>query len=105
MTTAWVVTPAGRRVQGRGIEPDLVVEQLGDARTRDDDAMPGGHPEQDATSLQNGLVEERRLDPAADAQLAAALRHLGTVFESPTGHTGSRPPGLDLPQGARVPSR
>ncbi|WP_405030654.1 S41 family peptidase [Methylobacterium sp. WCS2018Hpa-22] len=104
LTTAWVVTPAGRRVQGRGIEPDLVVEQVGDARTRNDDAILGGHPEQDATSLQNGIVEDARIDPAGDAQMAAALRHLGAVFESPTGRTGSRPLGLDLPQGARVPS-
>jgi carboxyl-terminal processing protease len=103
LTTAWVVTPAGRKVQGRGIEPDLVVARGGDATMRDDDAVPASHPEQDATSLQNGITEDLRIDPAGDAQLAAALRHLGTVLDRRAGRTGSRPPGFDLPQGTRPP--
>ncbi|WP_082504327.1 S41 family peptidase [Methylobacterium sp. Leaf111] len=101
LTTAWFVTPAGRRVQGRGIEPDLVVAQDGDVTTRDEEAVPTGHPDGDATSLQNGIVEDARIDPAGDAPLATALRHLGTVVES---RAGRRPPGLDLPQGARIPA-
>lgn len=99
LTTAWVVTPAGRRVQGNGIEPDLAVTRAVDAATRPDDAMLTGRPGRDAESLQDGIVEDARLDPARDAPLMAALRHLAAVSESP----GRRSRNIDLPQGARAP--
>ncbi|MHB2210836.1 S41 family peptidase [Methylobacterium sp. CM6257] len=82
LTTAWVVTPAGRQIEGNGIEPDRVVPREDRTGQRDDgrlrsQSLPGGG------SLQGGTIDDARVEPAQDPQLRAALRHLRTVSAGP----------------------
>lgn len=74
LTTAWVVTPAGRRVEGKGIEPDRVVSQVDTVVDVD-----GGLSESrygNGGSLQDGIVEDGLIDPSRDRQLTAGLTRL-----------------------------
>lgn len=74
LTTAWVVTPAGRRVEGNGIVPDRVVRREGVVPREENgprERSGGG-----GTSLQDGIVADDSVDPARDRPLSAALRHL-----------------------------
>jgi carboxyl-terminal processing protease len=82
LTTAWAVTPSGRRIEGRGIDPDSVVPRDGSTGPRDAEgtgsrAVPGGG------SLQGGTIDDARVEPARDPQLAAALRLLRTRSAGP----------------------
>ncbi|WP_366849105.1 hypothetical protein [Methylobacterium sp.] len=73
-----VVTPAGRRVQGNGIGPDLVIAQASGTEWRGDGAGLPGRPDEIAGSLQAGIVEDTRVEPLCDAQLMTSLRRPGT---------------------------
>lgn len=74
LTTAWVVTPAGRRVEGNGIAPDRVVPR--DGVVPHGEESPPARPGASGTSLQDGIVADESVDPARDRPLSAALRHL-----------------------------
>lgn len=79
LTTAWVVTPSGRRVEGNGIEPDQVVTQAGETGSRDGPAPPPSRSMPGGGSLQGGTLDDARVAPAHDPQLRAALQHLRTA--------------------------
>ncbi|MGH1570404.1 S41 family peptidase [Methylobacterium sp. P31] len=82
LTTAWVVTPAGRRIEGNGIEPDRVVPREDTTGLRDND-QPQGRSLPGGGSLQSGTIDDTRVEPAQDPQLGAALRHLQSVSAGP----------------------
>ncbi len=64
LTTAWVVTPAGRKVEGNGIEPDRVVIQEGVPGSGEINAgVPLARPVGGAGSLQDGIVVDVRSAP------------------------------------------
>lgn len=80
LTTAWAVSPAGRRIQGNGIEPDRIVPRESGAQAPKDSETPfrsmtmtGGG------SLQEGIVTDATLDPSRDPQLEAGLQYLDAV--------------------------
>ncbi len=100
LTTAWVVSPAGRLIEGNGITPDRVVLRAVGAEHDGHGAL--GDPIKGGGSLQDGLVEDARLSPAHDLQLRAGLLQLAaSASAGKTGETGRQM--IDLPQG--VPSR
>jgi carboxyl-terminal processing protease len=68
LTTARYFTPQGRSIQGRGIVPDLMVDQ---AKPLDDTNLPG-ELRQDSS----GSGETRRVSPRADMQLDKAVEAL-----------------------------
>lgn len=74
LTTAWVVTPAGRSVEGNGIEPDREVPP--DGMAAEDGGRPPERPYENGGSLQDGIVEDGLIDPMRDRQLTASLRYL-----------------------------
>ncbi|MBE7197757.1 MAG: S41 family peptidase, partial [Parafilimonas terrae] len=74
LTTAWVVTPAGHRVEGNGIEPDRLVPENGTVVGVD--GGPSGRRYGSGRSLQDGIVEDGLIDPSRDRQLTAGLRRL-----------------------------
>ncbi|WP_457107417.1 S41 family peptidase [Methylobacterium sp. P5_C11] len=100
LTTAWMVTPAGRKLEGRGIVPDRVVIQAGVTKGGAGNvellpSPPGGGD----GGLRDGVVADADLTPAHDRQLAAGLRQLGAA--ATTGAAGEAPVrGFDLPQGS-----
>ena len=72
LTTAWVVTPSGRRVEGNGIEPDRTVTLKEEASIAADGS--GARlviPAQDEGALQTGIVDDSRIEPSRDPQLRA----------------------------------
>ncbi|QGY02028.1 S41 family peptidase [Methylobacterium mesophilicum SR1.6/6] len=80
LTTAWVVTPAGHRVEGNGIEPDCVVPKNGTVAGVD--GGPSGRRFGSGGSLQDGIVEDGLIDPSRDRQLTAGLRRLQAVDQA-----------------------
>ncbi|MGH1590363.1 S41 family peptidase [Methylobacterium phyllosphaerae] len=99
LTTAWMVTPAGRRLEGNGIVPDRVVIQAGATEGGAGDVERLPSPPGGGGALRDGVVEDAGLTPAHDSQLAAGLRELGAAAS--TGAAGAAPArGFDLPQGS-----
>ncbi|MGU3468327.1 S41 family peptidase [Methylobacterium sp. C33D] len=78
LTTAWAVTPAGRRLEGAGIEPDRWVATGRGAGPRTD-GEPRGRAAPGSGSLREGPVVDADIDPGLDPPLREALAHLGTV--------------------------
>ncbi len=74
LTTAWVVTPAGRRVEGNGIEPDGVMPE--DATAAENNGRTSERPYGSGGSMQDGIVEDGFIDPSPDRQLTAGLKYL-----------------------------
>ena len=74
LTTAWAVTPSGRKIEENGIQPDRVVPRGG--ATVEETGRQSAEPDKSAGSLQGGIVEDRLIDPSRDRQLTAALNHL-----------------------------
>lgn len=74
LTTAWVVAPAGRSVEGNGIAPDREVPP--DGMAAEDGGRPSERPYGNGRSLQDGIVEDGLIDPTRDRQLTASLRYL-----------------------------
>lgn len=74
LTTAWVVTPAGHRVEGNGIEPDRVVPQ--DGTEVEDKGRLSKRSYGSGGPLQDGFVEDGLIDPSRDRQLNAGLSRL-----------------------------
>ena len=101
LTTAWVVTPAGRKVEGNGIEPDRVVIQEGVPGSGEINAgVPLARPVGGAGSLQDGIVVDVRSAPFHDQQLLAGLLHLRGSAATVTEVRETRAPVFDLPQGS-----
>ncbi|MET3483790.1 S41 family peptidase [Methylobacterium sp. 1973] len=80
LTTAWFVTPAGRRVDGNGIAPDRVVTPDGMAAGTQGRLSP--EPGAGGGSLQDGFVADGLIDPSRDRPLTAAVQHLLAVSQS-----------------------
>lgn len=74
LTTAWIVTPAGRRVEGNGIEPDGVMPE--DATAAENNGRTSERPYGSGGSMQDGIVEDGFIDPSPDRQLTAGLKYL-----------------------------
>jgi len=74
LTTAWVVTPAGHRVEGDGIRPDRVVPRDGMAEAGYGPPLAG--PSGIGGALQDGIVADDLIDPSRDRQLSDAVRRL-----------------------------
>lgn len=80
LTTAWVVTPAGRRLEGNGIEPDYIVPPDGTAA--EDNGRPSMRPVGSVGSRPNGIVEDDLIDPSRDLQLTAGSSDLRAVNQA-----------------------
>lgn len=98
LTTAWVVTPAGRRVEGNGIEPDRVVTQAVGGEN-DEGITPLALPKGSGGSLQNGIVEDTRIAPSHDRQLRVALLQLAASAATIRKAGEGEKQDLDLSQG------
>ncbi len=101
LTTAWVVTPAGRKLEGNGIEPDSVVLQEGVPGNGEINAgAPLSRPVGGVGSLQEGIVVDVRSAPIHDWQLLAGLLHLGGSATTVAEMREACAQEFDLPQGS-----
>jgi len=99
LTTAWVVTPAGRRVEGNGIEPDRVVARDDFPESEGDAEEPASQAEWGA-SLQDGIVVDARIAPLRDRQLRDGLVQLGASAATFGTARWAGAEDFDLPQGS-----